>query len=104
MTKGKPIVILIPPDLRAAYEPIAAAEHRSMRNKVIDVFRRGSKNATPRADVPPGLRCRARNSVPRKRTAAGVADPTAIQITRALSLASIALAELKALRNATKGQ
>lgn len=39
MTKGKPIVILIPPDLRAAYEPIAAAEHRSMRNKVIDVLR-----------------------------------------------------------------
>ncbi len=39
MTKGKPpLTVQIPPAIRAALEPVAHAEHRSLRNKVIDVL------------------------------------------------------------------
>jgi hypothetical protein len=34
MTKVKPLVVRIPPDLRAELEPVAAAERRSLRNTI----------------------------------------------------------------------
>ena len=34
MTKAKPLVVRIPPDLREAIEPIATAERRSLRNTI----------------------------------------------------------------------
>jgi hypothetical protein len=34
MTEVKPLVVRIPPDLRRELEPVAAAEHRSLRNQV----------------------------------------------------------------------
>jgi hypothetical protein len=34
MTKTKPLVVRIPPDLRAELEPVAAAERRSLRNTI----------------------------------------------------------------------
>jgi hypothetical protein len=34
MTEIKPLVVRIPPDLRAELEPVAAAERRSLRNTI----------------------------------------------------------------------
>ena len=34
MTEIKPLVVRIPPDLRAELEPVAAAERRSLRNQI----------------------------------------------------------------------
>ena len=38
MTKGKPLVVRIPADLRAKVAAVAAAERRSMRNQICAVL------------------------------------------------------------------
>jgi hypothetical protein len=37
-TKVKPLVVRIPPDIRAQLEPVAAAERRSLRNTICVVL------------------------------------------------------------------